>query len=66
MTKKTCNGCSYHELTVGHIFPFEYCYRYNKKNEEYNDFVRCDSYTISKWIKFKVLIKSIKRMFEVL
>jgi hypothetical protein len=64
MTKKTCIGCSYYELTCIDIFPFEYCYKHNKKNKKPNDFIRCDSYTTSKLIKVKVLIKSIRRMFK--
>lgn len=64
MIKKICNGCSYYELTVMDIFPFEYCYKHYEGNKKPNDFVGCDSYTTSMWIKFKVLIKSIKRMFE--
>ena len=58
MIKKHCSGCSYYELTVMHIFPFEYCYKHHKKNRKPTDFVRCESYTTSKWIKLKVFLKS--------
>lgn len=59
MTEKHCKGCSYYELTVIDIFPFEYCYKHHKKNKKPNDFVRCADYTNSKWIKLKVFLKSL-------
>ena len=64
MAKKPCNGCSYYEQICLNIFPFEYCYKHNKMNKKPNDFIRCDLYTNSKLIKFKVLIESIKKMFK--
>ena len=33
MTKKKCDGCSYHEITGEHISPCGFCYKYYKKNE---------------------------------
>ena len=61
MTEKTCKGCSYYKLKVIDIFPFEHCYKHNWDNKKPNDFVRCDSYTTSKFILIKTFIKSIFR-----
>ena len=55
---ESCSGCSYYELTVIHIFPFEYCYKHNKTNKKPSDFEVCDFHTTSKWIRFKTTVKS--------
>ena len=57
MTEKTCVGCSYYELTVLNILPFEYCHKHKWSNKKPNDFVRCNDYTTSKWIRIKIWIK---------
>ena len=59
MTKKSCRGCSYYDLFVIDMFPFEHCYKHNWSNKKPMDFRRCEYYTTSKWVRIKVLIKSI-------
>ncbi len=63
--KRSCYDCSYYELDVISIFPYEYCYKHNKGNVEPCDFKRCEFYTESKKVRvmtfFKSIIHSIKR-----
>lgn len=63
--KESCHGCSYYELTVLWIFPYEYCYKHDWENIEPSDFHRCRYYTTNKWIAFKTFLKSVIWRFEI-